>query len=68
MARPNALEAEGVVVSELLKGRWRVELPNGHRLVVWRGRNDSGVVLAPGKKVRLQLSPGDFSQGQLLKQ
>jgi hypothetical protein len=67
MARPNALEAEGIVVSELLKGRWRVELPNGHRMVVWRGRQNSGALLVPGQKVRLQLSPGDFSQGLLLK-
>ncbi len=66
MARPDALAAEGVIVSELPKGRWRVELPNGHRLIVWRGGRRAGAPLAPGQKVRIEISPGDFSQGRML--
>lgn len=66
MARPDALEADGVIVSELPKGRWRVELPNGHRLIVWRGRKLAGTLLVPGQQVKLEISPGDFSQGRLL--
>jgi len=67
MARPDALQAEGVIMVELPNGRWRVELPNGHRLVVWRGRNEAGSPVALGEKVRVQISPCDFSHGRLLK-
>lgn len=67
MARPDAIEAEGVIVMELPNGRWRVELPNGHRLVVWRGRKEAVSQVVSGQKVRVQISPGDFSQGRLLK-
>ena len=67
MARPDVLETEGVIESELPKGRWRVKLPNGHRLIVWRGRRVAGTLLVPGQMVRIEISPGDFSQGRLLK-
>ena len=67
MARPDALQAEGVILMELPKGRWRVELPNGHRLVVWRGRNEASGPLVPGLKVRVQIWPCDFSQGRITK-
>ena len=67
MARPEVLEATGVIEAELPKSRWRVKLPNGHRLIVWRGKSETGTPLVPGQKVRIKISPGDFSQGRLLK-
>lgn len=66
MARPDALQADIVILSELPKGRWRVELANGHRLIVWRRGRAAGTPVVPGQRVRIEISPGDFSQGRLL--
>lgn len=68
MARPDALQAEGVIVEALPKSRWRVELSNGHRLIGWLGRRESRTLLVLGQLVRIEISPGDFSHGRLLQQ
>ena len=67
MARSGALETDGVILSELPNGRWRVELPNGHRLVVRRGRQAAVHHVVPGQNVRVHFSPCDFSHGYLVK-
>ena len=67
MAREGAIEVEGVVVEVLPNRMYRVELANGHRLLAFvAGRARlSFVRLAPGDKVRLELSPYDLSAGRI---
>jgi translation initiation factor IF-1 len=58
-------------VREALPGRalaFRVELPNGHRLVghVALRRRAEFAGLKPGDRVRLELSPFDLSKGRIV--
>jgi translation initiation factor IF-1 len=68
MARESALEAEGAVVEVLSNKLSRVELANGHRLVAFvAGKAQARFAgLAPGDKVRLELSPYDLSAGRII--
>ena len=68
MAREGAFEVEGAVVEVLPNKMYRVELANGHRLLAFvAGKaNLSFVRLAPGDKVRLELSPYDLSVGRII--
>ncbi len=68
MARTGAFEVQGVVVEALPNGTYRVELPNGHRLVAFvTGRARlSFTRLAPGERVKLELSPYDLSEGRIV--
>jgi translation initiation factor IF-1 len=65
MARTDAIEVEGTVVEALPHALHRVELANGHRVLArFKGpgrRQRAG--LAPGRKVTLEMSPYDLSQG-----
>ena len=68
MPRDDAFEVEGAVMDVLSKTTYRVELANGHRLlgfVAGKERWSHGP-LAPGQKVRLQLSPCDLSHGRIV--
>ena len=65
MAREGAFEVTGVVVETLPNGTCVAELSNGHRLRAFQLRRES-VSLAPGQKVKLELSPYDLSQGRVL--
>ncbi len=59
MAGEKAFEVEGVVMAALPNQTYRVELSNGHRVLAFvagRGKR-SFAGLAPGDKVKLQLSP-----------
>ena len=64
----DAFEVEGVVVEVLPNRTYRVELANGHRLLAFvAGKaRQSFAGLAPGDKVRLQLSPYDLSEGRIV--
>lgn len=68
MPGPDACLAAGVVVQALRPGVWRVELPNGHRLVARRLRRDLGRGPDPGvgSFVTVSVSPADPSQGILV--
>ena len=68
MAGTDAFKVEGVVVEALPDQTYRVELANGHRLrafVAGKARR-SFAGLAPGDKVKLQLTPYDLSAGRIL--
>jgi translation initiation factor IF-1 len=56
------------VVEVLRDGLVRAELANGHRLVAHAARKHRAQFagLAPGDKIKLELSPYDMSQGRLL--
>ena len=68
MAREGAIEVEGVVVEVLPNKMYRVELANGHRLLAFvTGKARlSFARLAPGDKVRLEMSPYDLSEGRII--
>ena len=68
MAREGAIEVEGAVVEVLPNKMYRVELANGHRLLAFvpgKARL-SFARMAPGDKVRLELSPYDLSAGRII--
>ena len=68
MPRNDVFRAEGTVIEALPNWKFRVELPNGHRLmgfVVGRRRESLGQ-LAAGDKINLEMSPYDLSKGRIV--
>jgi len=67
MAKKETIEVEGTVVEPLPNGMFRVELPNGHRVLA----HISGKIrlhyikVLPGDKVLVELSPYDLSRGRI---
>jgi translation initiation factor IF-1 len=67
MARNEVIEVEGKVVELLPNTMFRVELPNGHRILA----HISGkmrlhfIRILPGDKVLLEMSPYDLSKGRI---
>ena len=68
MAREGAIEIEGVIVEVLPSEMYRVELANGYRVLAYvaGGARLSFARLAPGDKVRLEMSPYDLSEGRII--
>jgi translation initiation factor IF-1 len=68
MAGTDAFRVEGIVLEVLPNQTYRVELPNGHRLLAFvAGKAKlSFAPLAPGNRVRLELSPYDLSEGRII--
>jgi translation initiation factor IF-1 len=68
MAKEKAIEVEGVVVETLPNAMFRVDLPNGHRVLA----HVSGKIrmhfikILPGDRVLVELSPYDLSRGRIL--
>jgi translation initiation factor IF-1 len=65
LPREDAIEVEGTVVEVLPNTLFRVELENRHRVLAHvSGRvRTQFVLLAPGDKVTLEMSPYDLSKG-----
>jgi translation initiation factor IF-1 len=67
MARNDVIEVEAKVVELLPNTMFRVELPNGHRVLA----HISGkmrlhfIRILPGDKVLLEMSPYDLSKGRI---
>lgn len=67
MAKKGAIEVEGTVVEPLPSAMFRVELPNGHRVLA----HISGKIrvhyikILPGDRVLIELSPYDLSRGRI---
>ena len=67
MAKKDALEIEGKVVELMPNTMFRVELPNGHRVLA----HISGkmrlhfIRILPGDKVLLEMSPYDLTKGRI---
>lgn len=72
MPRDSDIKIEGVVVDVVpAKGKvlYRVELPNGHKVLGYpRSRRQLLPQLAIGDKVTLAMSPFDFSKGRIVKE
>ena len=67
MSRPGAIEVQGIVVEVLRDKLYRVELPNGHKVLGHLARKDlPAAPLAAGRVVVLEMSPFDFSRGRIL--
>ena len=67
MAGSDAITVEGAVIEVLPHPLYRVELPNGHRVLAHlsgRARSDR-VQLVTGEKVILEMSPFDLSRGRI---
>lgn len=67
MPKKESIEVEGTVVESLPNAMFRVELPNGHRVLA----HISGKIrlhyirILPGDKVLVELSPYDLSRGRI---
>lgn len=67
MAKKGAIEVEGKVVELLPNTMFRVELPNGHRVLA----HISGkmrlhfIRILPGDKVLLEMSPYDLTKARI---
>jgi len=58
---------QGIVVEVLRDKLYRVELPNGHKVLGQLAKRDlSAAPLAAGRVVILEMSPFDFSKGRIL--
>ena len=68
MAAESAFKVEGVVLEALPNKTYRVELSNGHKLLAFVSGKArlTFAGLKAGEKVKLQLSPGDLSQGRII--
>jgi translation initiation factor IF-1 len=68
MAGESAIKVEGVVLEAFPNKTYRVELPNGHRLLAFVAGKArlSFAPLAPGAKVKLEMSPYDLSEGRII--
>ena len=67
MARENAIEVEGMVVELLPNTMFRVELPNGHRILghISAKMRPHFIRTLPGEKVLVEMSPYDLSKGRI---
>ena len=67
MPKKEAIEVEGTVIEALPNATFRVELPNGHKVLA----HISGkmrvhyIRLLPSDRVMVQLSPYDRSRGRI---
>ncbi len=67
LAKEDAIEVEGTVIEPLPNAMFRVELPNGHKVLA----HVSGKIrmhfikILPGDKVTVQLSPYDLTRGRI---
>ncbi len=68
MAKKEAIEVEGTVVEPLPNGMFRVELPNGHKVLAHiSGRIRKHYIrILTGDRVLIELSPYDLSRGRII--
>ncbi len=68
MPKQEAIQVEGKVLETLPNAMFRVELPNGHRVLA----HVSGkmrmhfIKILPGDSVTVELSPYDLSRGRII--
>ena len=67
MPKKEVIEVEGVVVEPLPNAMFRVELPNGHKVLAHiSGRIRMHYIkILPGDTVLIELSPYDLSRGRI---
>ncbi|MBU1356189.1 MAG: translation initiation factor IF-1 [Candidatus Edwardsbacteria bacterium] len=68
MAKQEGIQVEGTVAENLPNATFRVELPNGHKILA----HISGkmrmhfIKILPGDKVTVELSPYDLTRGRIV--
>ena len=67
MPKKETIEVEGEVVESLPNAMFRVELPNGHKILAHiSGKIRMNYIrILPGDKVLVELSPYDLSRGRI---
>jgi translation initiation factor IF-1 len=67
MAKEDAIEVEGEVVELLPHTMFRVELPNGHRVLAHLPEKlrEARIPILPGDKVMLEIRPYDLTKGRI---
>ena len=67
MPKKEAIEVEGTVMESLPNGMFRVELPNGHKVLAHiSGKIRTHYIrILLGDKVLIELSPYDLSRGRI---
>lgn len=68
MAKAEAIEVEGTVTEALPNAMFRVELPNGHKVLAHvSGKIRMNFIrILPGDKVTVELSPYDLTRGRII--
>ncbi len=68
MPKGEGIEVEGTVVEPLPNAMFRVELPNGHRVLahVSGKMRMNYIKILPGDKVFVELSPYDLTRGRII--
>ena len=68
MSKSDSIEVNGTVIEVLDNGTFRVELSNGHRILVHlSGEMRMSVIrVLPADKVLVELSPFDLSRGRII--
>lgn len=67
MSKEDSIQVEGTVLEPLPNAMFRVELPNGHKILA----HISGkmrmhyIKILPGDKVTVELSPYDLTRGRI---
>ncbi|MEK7484248.1 MAG: translation initiation factor IF-1 [Planctomycetota bacterium] len=67
MAKEEPIVVEAVVKEALPNARFRVELPNGHKVLAHvSGKMRMNFIrILPGDKVKLEMSPYDLTKGRI---
>jgi len=67
MSKQDVIEIEGVVLEALPNAQFKVELPNGHKLLAHiSGKLRMNYIrILPGDKVTVEISPYDLSKGRI---
>lgn len=68
MSKEEPIRVEGVVAELLPNTMFRVELPNGHRILAHiSGKMRMNFIrILPGDKVMVEMSPYDLSKGRII--
>jgi len=67
LPKEDNIEVEGTVVESLPNAMFRVELPNGHKILAHiSGKMRMNYIrILPGDKVTVEMSPYDMSRGRI---
>ena len=68
MSKEGTIEVEGTVVETLPNTMFRVELPNGKRIIAYlSGKMRMNFIrILPGDKVIVEMSPYDLTKGRII--
>ncbi|MEA1964901.1 MAG: translation initiation factor IF-1 [Candidatus Aerophobetes bacterium] len=68
MAKEKLIRSSGIVIETLPNATFKVELPNGHKVLahVCGKMRMKFIRILPGDRVSLELSPYDLSRGRII--